>query len=113
MLDLTLLVVAALAVWEALEIWNHSSLFARLRARVELWDHLGGDLLRCMFCLTPWVSLVVLTALVWTELHLRVIAWALAVARLANLGNDLTHYLCRTPRLELPNPLLDDDQLTD
>lgn len=168
------LVVAALATWQVVEVWHHSSLLAPLRARGELLEGRAGELLACPFCLTVWVAVgaaVVLLAgnppargdagegVLWflqllgswlgmavaavlAELGLRgrvreavktrVVYWltlalaglavwglwrpgwewavygllvllkvallALAVARLANLGNDLTHGWCRTPR---------------
>ena len=98
------LIVAALAVWEILEIWHHSTLFAGWRARIELWDNLLGDLLRCMFCMSPWTSLAVLLLLGWLDwpgrCYTQMVAWAFATARLANLGNDVFHGFCRTPREE-------------
>jgi len=102
------LIVASLAVWEIIEIWRHSSLFASWRARVELWE--GGlhgwlhELLMCAFCLAPWVAFATCVSL-----HvplLRLLVYAFAVARLANLGNDLTHSFCRTPKfneLDIPD----------
>ena len=106
------LVVAALAVWEIIEIWHHSALFAPMRAIVETWDCKIGDLLRCPFCLAPWVSLAVVLLLLGLSEYLdahgpRPLAflvkapfYAFAVARLANLGNDLSSAYCRTPRYD-------------
>jgi hypothetical protein len=65
-----------------------------------------------MFCLAPWVSVAVCALLAlgaematngprllgWV---LPLPVWALAAARLANLGNDLTYAYCRTPRIDL------------
>lgn len=53
------LLIAALATWEIVEIWHHSELLSPWRARIELMENKLGKLLTCMFCLTPWVALVV------------------------------------------------------
>jgi len=102
------LVTCALAVWEIVEIWKHGTIFASWRARVELWENSFGTLLSCGFCLAPWCSwLVLFIAFVplaenslWAQLQvgIRLTVYGFAVARLANLGNDLTHKWCRTPR---------------
>lgn len=111
------LIVGGLATWQIVEIWHHSLLFADWRARTEMLTGKLGELFACPFCLSVWVGFVCAT-LLWykhpTEIHgtysgLRVAFWAamlvikaglygLAVARLANLGNDLTHHRCRTVR---------------
>jgi hypothetical protein len=96
------LVVAALAVWEILEIWHHSSIMASWRARAELLEGKLGELLGCMFCMSPWTSAFVLLFLGWWDWPGRpvtaFVVWVFAVARLANLGNDLGYPLCRTYR---------------
>lgn len=101
-MGLVSLVVAALAVWEILEIWHHSALMASWRARAELLEGKLGELLRCMFCMSPWTSAAVLLAMGWWKWPgsslATFIVWAFAVARLANLGNDLGYEFCRTPR---------------
>ncbi len=84
-------VACALAVWEIIEIWRHSALFADWRARVELWEGSFGYMLRCSFCLSPWVAFFCVVA------GFDSLLYALGIARLANLGNDLTHAFCRTP----------------
>jgi hypothetical protein len=107
--DLSSLIVAALAVWEVVEIWHHSALFIGARARAEVLDNKLGDLLGCPFCLSVWVALILtclLSLAMWLlstgGAILGTILWApvfaLAVARLANIGNDLTHRFCRTPQ---------------
>jgi len=99
--------VAVLATWQIIETWHHSLLFAGLRARVELWDSKWGELLGCPFCLSPWVALLSVSILVlpsWLQISvcpvilLRLIWYAFAVSRLANLCNDIAHNLSRTPR---------------
>lgn len=99
--------VAVLATWQIIEIWHHSLLFSGLRARVELWGNKLGELLGCPFCLSPWVALLSVSVLLlpcwleitgWHVITLRLIWYAFAVSRLANLGNDALHTLCRTPK---------------
>jgi hypothetical protein len=115
-MNIATLLIAALAVWEVLEIWRHSHLFSGPRAYVEALDDWRGYFLRCMFCLAPWTALVVLLAIWLGALTARHWGWlgdllvlpiyALAVARLANVMNDMTSGFCRTPRadrLELPD----------
>lgn len=103
------LLLVALAIWELLEIWHHSTLLVRFRARVELWKGWAGSLLNCMFCLAPWAAMVLTTLLaVASELvanqhrylgfALLLPVYALATARLSNVFNDLMHRYCRTPR---------------
>jgi hypothetical protein len=117
--SLVAILIAALSVWEILEIWHHSHLFAGWRARSELWDNKAGQLLSCMFCLAPWVSLLVVAALAasehltqhysrWLGLAVAGPFYAFAIARLANLGNDVCHRICRTPKAGLDD--LPDDE---
>lgn len=103
------IIVAALATWEIIEIWHHSSVMAPFRARVELWENFCSDLLRCPFCMAPYTALACLVGLATTSLPsgLGWLGWlpagvihAFAVARLANLGNDLGHAFCRTVRYD-------------
>lgn len=119
---LTVLVVAPLAVWQIIEIWHHSHLMAGLRARTDLWEGFFGQLVGCPFCLSPWVSLIVVAALFsgfWLADESGgdqpIVGYCLlspflafAVARLANIGNDLSHSYCRTPR-DNGLPDLDDE----
>lgn len=99
--------VAVLATWQIVEIWHHSLLFAGLRARTELWDNKLGELLGCPFCLCPWVALLSAVVLIlptwlhitnWNIVILRVIWYAFAISRLANVSNDLVHKISRTPK---------------
>jgi hypothetical protein len=103
----TELAVAFLATWQIVEIWHHGDIFASWRARIEMWDETPSirQLLRCPFCLSQWVGLAAsLVLLAGAREHwlLGVPLYGLAAARLANLGNDLTHSWCRTPRNVLP-----------
>jgi hypothetical protein len=129
---LTELIVAALAVWEIIEIYHHSSLFASARARVELLEGKIRTLLTCPFCMSTWVAWILvlppmfaarlapaeaealaLAGLGWLFLALwRWIIYGLALARLANLGNDLAHARCRTPRADKEIPSLREPKTT-
>jgi hypothetical protein len=113
------LLIAALACWQAVEIWHHSALFARPRAWADDWkyDRWYAFVLACPFCLAVWVAFFfVLPPLTWLQpsrfppttilagtswgviVLWQLAVYALAVSRLANLGNDLLHHWCRTPR---------------
>lgn len=121
-MNTTKLLVAALATWQAVEIWRHSDLFATRRALAEESPGFKAAILRCPWCLSVWVGslamlLTVATTLTWKIVNKPTAAldfgdwlvtifiapwvwlmYALAISRLANLGNDLTHAFCRTPR---------------
>lgn len=92
----------ALATWQAVEVWHHSSLFLNWRAGIEADGGFRARVTECPFCLSHWVAgalmlLITLTFFPWVFL----LAWPvafLAVTRLANLGNDLTHPFTRTPK---------------
>jgi hypothetical protein len=97
------ILICATAVWHAVEVWHHGSIFADWRARLELGSGFFSSLLLCPFCLSMHTALIVtgwyltaqyLTGTVWYRLPV----YALAVCRLANLANDMTHWSCRTPR---------------
>lgn len=103
--------VAVMAVWEIVEIWHHSSLLSTWRARVEIWQGRIGELLRCPFCLSPWVALV--TCLIlglgvwlfasgcrWPGLLMQAPFYALAVARAANVLSDRHKAYDRTPKFD-------------
>ena len=105
-MQLTELLVTTLATWQTIEIWHHGRLFASWRARTELWENKLGELLVCTFCLSVWVAWLFCLAFwasgllepAYAQLALIPI-YGLAAARLANLGNDVFHSLCRTPRM--------------
>jgi hypothetical protein len=117
-MGMTELIVAALATWEILEIWRHSSLLASWRSITENWEGFWGDLTSCPFCMAPWTALVCLVLLApyrllpgeWSLLGLMptLVIYAFAVARLANLGNDLGYPFCRTVRHNKILPTLPD-----
>ena len=99
-LSLSELLILSLAVWHAVEVWHHGSLFHDWRAWLENrpCGDFVTDLMLCPFCLSLWVAgfLVTLGQLVpggygWWPVY------ALAVARISNLLNDLGRPWCRTP----------------
>ena len=91
--------LVSLATFQVVEIWRHSSLFASIRARVELWS--GGlpgflsALLMCGHCLSIHVAFW-LTAWVVTSVYVSPIfqlpvllpVLALAGSCLANIVHD-------------------------
>lgn len=110
---LTSLVIVSLATWQAVEIWQHSSLFAGWRADVEVWlatdtrvRSFLGALLSCPHCLSVWVAMLmhILFACISRDLVqlFLFLPLGLASSRLANLGNDVFHGYCRTPNREAP-----------
>lgn len=110
--------ISALAVWEIVEIWHHSQLFATRRAYLEARGGWLADMLLCPFCLSVWVAFLVISIL-GMDVHLtqHVPRWVIdciqlpiygfAVARLANLFNDFARNTCRTPK-DGPWPVGDD-----
>lgn len=111
------LVLAALAAWQAVEVWHHGSIFATRRATVQTWPDEGvrgwlKQLLTCPFCLSVWVGTAVAAVIVadlpagegwhhWVWFlglgALKLFCYGLAVSRLSNLANDLTGDFSRTP----------------
>lgn len=96
------LVVATLAAWQAVEVWQHGSIFAGWRARVQTWPGEGvwgwlGELLRCPFCQSVWAGTAAAALVVADHWAPNAALYGLAVSRLANLANDVTHGVSRTP----------------
>jgi len=99
------LIIAALATWQIVEIWHHSSLMAPLRARTEMWTGKIGQLLGCPWCLSVWVGMLCGVLLAsedafWLSRVGSVFVYGFAISRLANLGNDIFKGYCRTPRIQ-------------
>ena len=103
------LIIAALAIWQVVNIWSYSELFATQRASLEARDGFFSRLLRCPFCLSNWVSAFVVCTLAASEALpvfgldvcgtiAAVPAQIFAAARLANLCNDFFKFWDRTPR---------------
>jgi hypothetical protein len=100
-MTLTELVIGGLAAWEIYEIWHHSLIMASRRSSIEARGDWFSDVAGCGFCFSPWcgwlLALLLVTLGRWSPVTCFLI-YGLAIARLANLGNDLTHHRCRTPR---------------
>ena len=99
-----ILIVAALATWQVVEIWHHSLLMSPLRARTEMWNNKVGEALGCPFCLSVWVALFCVACLEMSEYGLAgrclsVLVYVFAVSRLANLGNDFFKQYNLTPKV--------------
>ncbi len=121
---MTNLIIAALAVWMVLEIWLNSSLLSTIRARIDCWEGRMGELLRCSFCLSPWISFLVVCLLLaadevlphdaprWLAPLMRAPVIALAVARLASLGYLLTPKHIEPGGLLPPTDVPNDDAET-
>ena len=98
-----LLLVAAVATWQIVEIWHHSLLFANARSYVELMDNRIGELLTCPFCLSNWVGLICVIFLqdysdYTFQTVFSTLIFSFAAARLSNLFNDLCKQITLTPK---------------
>lgn len=104
------LIILALACNLAVETWHHSSLFADWRAYFEAAETRLSELLGCPYCLSHWTSLAlclyylgVATLRYWPGLPavwvsvLQTPVIFMAVARIAQLLNDFTFRVNRTP----------------
>jgi hypothetical protein len=101
-------IITALALCQIIETWHHSSLFAGVRAELELIDSWWSELLQCMFCLSHWVAaFLVLLGIclpVWLSMSAgwsmlcKAPAMIFGLTRLAQLINDLQHPINRTPK---------------
>ena len=90
--------VVVLATVQAIEIYHHGDIFAERRATLETREDWQSRMQLCPFCLSTWVALALTLwcfLAFWSILMLPI--YALAVARGANLVNDLTRSSSRTP----------------
>ncbi len=101
--------LGTLAVWQITETVHHGSIFANFRAYFETQEGFFADLILCSFCFSHWagffVTAIILPVAVldtgahWIWLTMFPVI-SLAMTRLAQLLNDLTHSKCRTPRIQ-------------
>ena len=96
--------LAALAVWQIVDVVHHSVIARPFRLATADWPErsepllqFAGKLLSCPYCFSHWVALVVVLASFSNTLWL--LCTVLAVTRLANLGNDLAYAWDRTPKV--------------
>lgn len=102
--------IAGLATWQIVEVLHHSKLTLPLNTWASKTASAGGlrgfiaYLIRCPFCMSHWVAAAVVLQLVGSRAgwwpYTEYVVWAFAVARLANLGNDLTYELNRGPKID-------------
>ncbi len=104
-------IVAALATWQIVEIWRHSELTADWLDSMDNWLSMLSvtpawwqktpaylaRLLLCPWCLSVWVGISTGALYRYGYDFIQMGVFGLAVSRLANLGNDLSHSFCRTP----------------
>lgn len=90
------ILILGLAVNQVVEVWHHSTLFAKSRQKLELlredpsllkyrWLAKPVEMLTCPWCFSVWAALLVILAWYTPFWFLDLI---LAVSRLANLVND-------------------------
>ena len=85
-------ILLVLAIWHAVEVWNHGSIFADLRASLQASDGWLSELTGCMFCLSLHVGFWLALWMLLTPGGLWYLpVYALAATRCANLANDLAH----------------------
>lgn len=101
--------IAPLAATHLVEVVHHGSIFRRLRswARRNKTDKEKGpvrrwlgELISCPFCLSHWAGAAVVILVVGAVLlspYVSLPVWWLALVRLANLINDVTKPISRSP----------------
>lgn len=102
------LVVCALAVWQATEIWHHGKVFQKMREELQAVASTDNGIrgflaygLLCPFCISVWFGFLFSVVLLNTETvptEMLVFVYGLAACRLAQLGNDLSYESCRSPK---------------
>jgi hypothetical protein len=109
-----LLVLATLGWWGvaaflSMSCYEHYTLTNDKSAFRSMWFFVGGIVASLVLAVVLAVTVLPAGAMlgVWyvTVLVAKVLTVGFAVARLANLGNDLTHKWCRTPRDKTPEDL--------
>lgn len=122
---MTELLVVALATWQAVEIWRHSSLTADWLDAIDFWldstdppvwhdswlylplnlvmrlhftvRSFLSRLVLCPWCLSVWFGIAIGACHRYGYGFMQLLVFGLAVSRLANLGNDVFRQFCRTP----------------
>jgi len=89
--------IAALACWQVVEVWKHSRLSGWLRCRAVKLPGLIGYFFNCAWCFSIWIALLLVVALTCHAWSFYFVA-VLAISRLANLFNDITHPFSRTSK---------------
>lgn len=112
MAAIVVVLLAALATWQAVEVIHHAQIAQPIRtwardaaAAGGVWAFFGKAI-ECPFCLSHWVALTMVVVL---SPQSSLFMWALmtlAAARLANVANDVIGGLGfdRTPKDSEPTP---------
>jgi len=97
-------IVCVFASWQIVETLRHGSIFRPLRQWANAnRDHVHGEvallaqLLSCPFCLSHWAPWVPLLVCLYGPEWLMLPVYVLAITRLTQLGNDLSHSFSRSP----------------
>ncbi len=95
-------VILGFCVWQVVEIWHHSDIFANMREQISYWKGTRftrwlSELLGCPWCLSVWIGFIVAGLWCSEQTVVRVVIVGFAVSRLANVLNDLTHPYHLTP----------------
>jgi hypothetical protein len=101
------IIVAALATWQLVDVIHHAKIAYPIRQWALAAADSGGrwafvgKMISCPYCLAHWVALAFVLALA-SPLSpvLKLVAMALAVTRLANIGNDLLKQIDLTPKAD-------------
>jgi hypothetical protein len=109
------LLIVGLAVWGGTEWVMHAAYWQTLRMKLAAHPRtptiirLGLD---CGYCISHWVAVAFVILWWWCSWPGALIVLVFAAARLANLANDLTKKINRTPEGGLVTRLehLDDDK---
>ena len=103
----TEIVISFLAAWALTETARHGTILERPRAWLEARGGLIAEWISCGFCFSHWAaflssgaSLYVFEEFWDSKTIIKLLLVWLCSIRLSNLGNDLTHCWCRTPRME-------------
>jgi len=109
---IALALIGGLAVWQSVETIHHGVIFRCLREAARRNKELRGELswgaaVLCPFCLSHWISALIVVLLglsLLSPVFLLIPLW-LAVTRVANVLNDVFHPYTRTPKEEIEIPV--------
>jgi len=91
-LTLSTLLIYALAVSFAVDLWLYSRIFAKIRCYLQKLPDPFGYLFKCNVCLTTWVSLLLMLTL-WLLPTSELVVYALAIARVSTIIKYLLDHI--------------------
>lgn len=102
------LLIAGFAGWQVVETWHHGSIFREVRERLKTmrsdktrsWlERKFYELFICPFCSSHWVCFGWATIMLSTDSDSfwRLPVYTFAITRVAQLLNDVTHSITRSP----------------